>query len=84
MSDDVLTEFRREILAVETRLNARLARLETEIYGDDKNDAGLKARVANISEMLIEQRWHGYALIGLLLLSLVSLVLIGLLFIRVY
>ena len=84
MSDDVLTEFRREILAVETRLNARLARLETEIYGDDKNDAGLKARVANISEMLIEQRWHDYALIGLLLLSLVSLVLIGLLFIRVY
>jgi len=84
MSDEILTEFRREILAVENRLNARLARLETEIYGDDKNDAGLKARVANISEMLIEQRWHGYALIGLLLLSLVSLVLIGLLFIRVY
>ena len=84
MSDEILTEFRREILAVETRLNARLARLETEIYGDDKNDAGLKARVANISEMLIEQRWHDYALIGLLLLSLVSLVLIGLLFIRVY
>ena len=84
MSDEILTEFRREILAVETRLNARLARLETEIYGDDKNDAGLKARVTNISEMLIEQRWHGYALIGLLLLSLVSLVLIGLLFIRVY
>jgi len=84
MSDEILTEFRREILAVENRLNARLARLETEIYGDDKNDAGLKARVANISEMLIEQRWHDYALIGLLLLSLVSLVLIGLLFIRVY
>ena len=76
--------FRRELFALEQRLSPRLARLEQEIYGDDKNEPGIKARLAIIGESLISQRWHGYALIASLLLELLMLFLIFLLFVRVY
>lgn len=73
-----------EVFQLEQRLNARLARLEQDIYGDGKNEIGLKARVERMALILIGQSWHGYALIAVIILDLVILALMGLLFVRVY
>lgn len=65
-------------------LGMRLSRVELEIYGDGKGDDGIKARLNKISETIIGQRWHGYALITLVVLEMLSFVLIALLFVKVY
>jgi len=77
-------DFRRTLYDSEQRLSARLSRVEETLYGDGKANQGLVADVKVIADTLIGQKWRDYAFALTILLEIISLFLIGLLFIRVY
>lgn len=87
-NEEILNVIRQELFDLRTEIQntygARLQRVEHEIFGDGRNDIGLKARMQSISDTLITWRWHGAALLVLVLLEVITFVLIALLFVRVY
>lgn len=87
-NEDILNAMRQELFDLRTEMQntygVRLQRIEHEIFGDGKNDIGLKARMQSISDTLITWKWHGAALLVLVLLEVITFVLIALLFVKVY
>lgn len=78
------SDFHDTLFQTEQRLNARITRVEETIYGDGKSNRGLVADVKIIAETILGKQWQSYALIALIALEAFTLVLIVLLFIRVY
>ena len=87
-NEEILNVIRQELFDLRAEITntygVRIQRIEHEIFGDGRSDVGIKARLQLISDTLITRRWHGAALLVLVLLEMFTLVLIALLFIRVY